>query len=107
MYLLYITFPNKEEALNLAHLLVEEKIIACANVYDNVTSIYHLGDKTVEEPECTMIAKTKDALIDSAIYAIKKRHSYDTPCIVAIKADKADQEFLKWVESSTRPIEQK
>ncbi len=38
--LLYVTFPDKQEALQMARVLLEKRFIACANILDSVTSVY-------------------------------------------------------------------
>ena len=35
--LLYVTADNKEEALEIGRTLVQEKLVACANILDNMT----------------------------------------------------------------------
>ena len=35
--LIYITAPNRDEALSLARVLVEERLVACANVLGPIT----------------------------------------------------------------------
>src|SRR3989338_8908338 len=57
---IYITNPNKEEAKKIAKHLIEKKLIACANIYDNITSIYFWEGKIADENECVLIAKTLD-----------------------------------------------
>ena len=38
--LIYVTCPNKIEAQIIAKTLVQEKLISCANIIDNVISVF-------------------------------------------------------------------
>lgn len=99
VYLLYITAPDMAEALGLSRRLVAEKLVACANILPGVTSIFHWENKLQEASEAIIIAKTTEKLLETAIARAKALHSYDCPCVVAIKLDGGNKEFLEWVET--------
>jgi periplasmic divalent cation tolerance protein len=99
---LYSTFPNREEALSVAHKLLEKKLIACANLLENITSIYRWEGAVQQEQEVLMIAKTTPANVGQAIAEIKKLHSYQLPCIVAYPIAQGHPSFLQWVADETR-----
>ncbi|NBO19039.1 MAG: divalent-cation tolerance protein CutA, partial [Proteobacteria bacterium] len=40
MWWVYSTFPNKEEALSVCGKLLEERLIACANLLPEMTAVY-------------------------------------------------------------------
>ena len=44
-----------------------------------------------------MIVKTLDDCFDRIKDVIEKMHSYDVPCIEAIKAKDVNKSYLKWV----------
>lgn len=96
--LVYITFADKEKALESARTLLEEKLIACANILENSTSVYRWEDKLKSEMETIMLAKTSTAKTDSIIARIKELHSYEVPCIMVLPVDKALPEFINWVK---------
>lgn len=102
MHLIYITFPNKDEAIKVAHEIIKEKLAACANIYANVTSIYEWQGKVRQNEEVTLICKTSDDNVDEIIRSVKRLHSYDCPCIVAIKVEKGNEDFLKWVDNCSK-----
>lgn len=99
MHLIYITFPTKDEATKIAHELISNKLVACANIYDNVTSIYEWEGKIEQSEEFTLICKAPDVAVDEVIKLVKQKHTYDCPCIIAIKVEKGNEDFLKWVET--------
>ena len=96
--LLYATFPNKEEALAVAHKLLKEKLIACANILDGSTSIYNWQGETQQQPEAIFFAKTTTAQAQKVIERIKELHSYELPCILVLTAEKGFPPFINWVE---------
>src|SRR5690554_2960200 len=98
---IYSTFPNRDEALSAARKLLERKLIACANLVDNVTSLYHWEGALQQEMEVAMIAKT--ARHEAAISLLKESHPYELPCIVALPLAGGHAPFLQWVRGETEP----
>lgn len=99
---LYVTVPNKEEGIRLGHVLVEAKLAACANVMDNVTSVFSWQGETQQESEAILFAKTQARLVDPATETIIANHSYDCPCVVALPIVGGNSEFMDWIKSETR-----
>ena len=60
LIIVYMTSPTKEEAKKIVRHLLEKRLIACANIYSDVESLYWWEGKIEEGPECTIIAKTID-----------------------------------------------
>ncbi len=99
--LLYATFANKEEALSIAHKLLEEKLIACANVLDGGASIYRWQGEVQQASEVIMFAKTTQGKAEKAAKRIKELHSYDLPCVLILPVESGLPEFMEWVETET------
>ena len=98
----YITASDKAEALKIGRTLVEERLAACANVIDNMTSIYWWEGKIEESAEVVLIAKTKQELVESLISRVKELHSYSCPCIVSWPINAGNPDYLRWIEEETR-----
>ena len=94
----YITSPGAEEAKKIAKCLLEEKLIACANIYPGVTSLYWWEGKIAEEGECVLIAKTTEGSFEKVKDEIEKIHPYKTPCIVKIPVS-SNEKYFDWVKS--------
>ena len=99
---LYIPCPTKEKAKEIARVLVNESWIACANIIDNVHSIYQWQGKVEESSEIIMIAKTKSELYDQVKNRIEELHPYECPCIVALPIDRANERYTAWIDSVTK-----
>ena len=100
--LIYITTPSKKEAEQIAEAVVTEKLAACANIFDGVTSIYEWENKLCRENEAVLILKTSAERVEELTERVKQLHSYDCPCIVALPIDGGSPAFLEWVSESTR-----
>ena len=97
--LLYVTTADKSEALKISRALVAERLIACANILDNMCSVYRWEGKIETSQECVLIAKTKTCHVAAATAIVKSLHSYDCPCVLSIPVETADLAFKKWLLS--------
>lgn len=100
---LYVTVPNKEEGIRIGHVLIKASLAACANVMDNVTSVFSWQGEIQEEAEAILFAKTRAALIEDATATIIKEHEYDCPCVVALPITGGNAEFIDWIKAETKP----
>lgn len=98
----YITAPNRDAALELATMLVQERLAACANIHDGMTSIYRWQGELQQAQEATLIVKTRADLIDALKRRVCELHSYSVPCIVAWPITEGHEPFLDWVRAETR-----
>ncbi|MGE0375290.1 MAG: divalent-cation tolerance protein CutA [Planctomycetaceae bacterium] len=101
--LLYVTAESREEALAIGRELVEERLAACANVLDGMTSIYYWKDSIEQADEAVLLLKTRQELVSRVIDRIQELHSYDCPCVAALPIQSGNPEFLKWITAQTVP----
>ena len=100
----YITCSSPDEAERIAHALLDERLVACANILPSpVRSLYLWKGQREESEETVLIAKTMEDRFAELNRAVRRLHSYETPCVVALPLIAGDSEFLAWVEESTRP----
>ena len=100
-HLIYITAPNREEAVKMARSLVESRLVACANVLDGATSLYWWEGKVQEESEVVMICKTRADLVEAVIARVGEIHPYSCPCVVALPITAGNPAFLAWIDAET------
>ena len=96
--LIYMTAPSREEAERIAEAAVTERLAACANILDGVTSLFHWEGKLCRETEAVLILKTTEEKTDALTVRIKELHSYECPCIVVLPIENGNPAFLEWVE---------
>lgn len=99
---LYITTPNKSEAMDIVKVLLQEHLIACANITEKVIAVYRWQGELEEAHESVIIAKTRTLLVKDAIKKIRELHSYETPCILALPVIDALPAYVEWVKAETR-----
>jgi periplasmic divalent cation tolerance protein len=98
--IIYITIPNKTQAYLIGQALLEDNLIACANIISNVESIYKWQGKIETAQEFILIAKTTKTLVDNVIDRVQKLHEYECPCIISLNVENGNKIFLKWIENS-------
>ncbi|MBN1502774.1 divalent-cation tolerance protein CutA [Candidatus Woesearchaeota archaeon] len=101
MLFVYITAGNVKDAKNISKHLLQKKLVACVNIFP-IESMYWFNNELQENTEFSIIAKTRDENFEKIDSEIKKIHTYDVPCVVAWKIDKAHKPFEKWVSKETK-----
>lgn len=97
----YITNPSKQEARRIAMHLIKKKLIACVNIYENVTSICPWKGKIADETECVLIAKTITKNFEKVKAEVEKIHPYTIPCIVKIPVS-SNKKYFDWLKSEVK-----
>ncbi len=95
-----ITASSAEEAAKLGRALVEERLIACANIVGGVRSLFFWEGKLQDERETLMICKSTSLLMDRIIKRVKELHSYTVPEIIALPIVAGSKEYLEWVNGT-------
>lgn len=98
--LVYVTVPNKKEAIELSKNLVKQKLAACVNIIDSVTSIYNWNDQLQEDSEIILLVKTKEEKFKELQQKIMTIHSYETPCILKIDIKDGNENYLNWLNAN-------
>ena len=100
-----MTTPNKKEAENIIHQLLEERLIACANIVDSVSSFFLWKHKIEQENETLVVMKSSEKLFRKLIEKIQELHSYETPEILALPIVAGSQSYLEWLKNSLEAVE--
>jgi len=100
--LAYTLTDSQEEAKKIAHVLVKNKLAACCNIIQNVTSVYEWKDEINEDPEFLVLCKTKKELFNEVKECILKNHSYELPAILMLPVETGLQGFLDWIDETTK-----
>lgn len=100
----YITCASPEEAERIGKALLDERLVACVNIPSApLRSLYLWKGEREETKETLLIAKTMEDRFADLNRAVRRLHSYETPCVVALPLAAGDSDYLAWVEESTRP----
>lgn len=97
LVVLYSTWASRDEAVAAGRILVEERLIACANVLDGSTSVYRWEGAICTENEAVLLAKTSAGKADAAQARLIALHSYQVPCVLQLPVQDASKPYTDWV----------
>ncbi|RUO67097.1 divalent-cation tolerance protein CutA [Idiomarina ramblicola] len=96
------TTDSYDSAKQLAHSLVEKKLVACVNIVPNMTSVYSWEGQIHEDPEWLMLIKSTAERLENIKSAISAIHPYDSPELISINIEDGLPDYLKWVQDSVK-----
>jgi periplasmic divalent cation tolerance protein len=97
-----VTCSSEEEALKIAHALVEGHLAACVNLVSPIRSIYRWEGKIWDEKEWLLIIKTQAKRFDRLKKRVKSLHSYDVPEIISLPIVEGSSSYLNWISENTK-----
>ncbi|MCE5973758.1 divalent-cation tolerance protein CutA [Sinirhodobacter sp. WL0062] len=93
--------PTADAAHPLAEALLDARLIACANIGAQVTSLYTWEGTREETPEVQLWLKTRRGLAPEVMAMIERLHPYDCP-LVALDEITVNAAYADWVNAQTR-----
>lgn len=100
LIIVLMTASSKKEAENITQKLLEERLIACANIVDNVTSLFWWKEKIEQENETLVVMKSSEKMFKQLIQRIQELHSYEVPEILALPIVAGSQSYLDWMKGN-------
>ena len=97
---LLTTCADQASARQLVETLVEEKLIACANLLPQIQSIYRWQGKIETDSEVLVLMKTHRALYVAIENRLKELHDYDVPELLMLKIEAGLPAYLNWLDES-------
>ena len=95
--LVLVTTASKEEAEKIAQRLLEDKLIACANIIGPVTSHFHWLGKIDCAEECLVVMKSRMDLFGALVDCVKGLHSYEVPEVLALPIVAGSEAYFGWM----------
>jgi periplasmic divalent cation tolerance protein len=92
-----VTTAKKVEAEKIAQTLLKERLIACANILNPVTSFFFWSGKIDKAEECLMVMKSRRDLFAELAECLKGLHSYEVPEVLAIPVVEGSAAYLAWM----------
>ncbi len=93
----YVTHPDAAAPAALGRALVEERLVACANILPGMRTVYRWQDRIEDGYEVVMIVKTTAALVPALQQRIRAEHPYECPCIAALPVTGGNPDYLAWI----------
>jgi periplasmic divalent cation tolerance protein len=100
--LVLTNLPDDASAHALATALVTERLAACVNVLAPCRSVYRWRGEVENATETPLLIKTTAERYAALEAAIRARHPYELPEIIAVPVAHGLPEYLDWVVTETR-----
>ncbi len=98
----YITASDHKEAEHIAEEVVKRRLAACANIVENISSIYWWEGEIHRDQEALMFLKSRIEKVKELIRFVKSIHSYDNPAIVVFPILDGSTDYFKWIDEEVR-----
>lgn len=95
--LVWCPFPDRSVAESVSVEMLDERLVACANILGPVRSLFLWQGKRAEAEEIAVLFKTDAARLDRAIARLAELHPYDCPAISGWRCEGTTPEVLAWL----------
>jgi periplasmic divalent cation tolerance protein len=103
MLLVLTNLPDGDSARAVARHLVSVRLAACINILAPCRSVYRWQGRIEEAEEVPMLIKTNSECYAALEAAIREKHPYELPEIVAVPIDRGLPAYLAWLAAETLP----
>jgi periplasmic divalent cation tolerance protein len=97
------TVPSSAVAEQIAHALLDERLVACVNVIPGVRSLYRWEGAIEEAQEQLLVMKTARDRYAALEARIRQLHPYEVCEVIALDVTSGSAPYLAWVTGETRP----
>ena len=97
------TAPDELLAKRIAHVLVEESLVACAQVGPAMISMYLWQGELEGTDEIQLTFKTTADTLPALQARLCALHPYEIPEFVVLGVPAGSRAYLEWVAQATRP----
>lgn len=98
------TAETEGDARRIASALVEQRLVACAQIDGPMTSVYRWKGAIETASEYRLTAKCRASRFADVSAAIKGLHPYEVPQIVAIPLVALSTAYENWLRESTETV---
>ena len=103
MLLVFTTFAREEDAARVVRTLIEERLIACANLLPAARSLYRWKGAIEDTREVLTLMKTRKQDWSALVSRLHELHPYETPECVAVRFAAGSPKYLAWLEAALEP----
>lgn len=100
--MIYVTCSSEEEATQIAKSLLDERLVACANIGAKMASLSSWKNELHKAEEFPLWLKTKESLALEVIARVEELHSYECPCVVSLPISLSSAGFEQWLVETTK-----
>ncbi len=95
---IYITHATDRTAKKVANYLLDQKLVACANIFP-IESAYWWNAAVRHDKEWVSLVKTTSELWEKVKSKVIEIHPYEVPCIVKYEVE-ANEAYEQWIRDS-------
>ena len=95
--LIWSPFGDAASAEVAARQLLDEGLVACANILPPMRSLYVWQDEFGEGSEVAALFKTDASLLERATERLAEIHPYATPAVLGWRADAVPTPTAEWL----------
>jgi periplasmic divalent cation tolerance protein len=99
--LIFTNLPDEASAQALATALVSERLAACVSILAPCRSTYRWLGAIENAQEVPVLIKTSESRYAALEAAIRARHPYELPEIIAVPVAHGLPDYLSWVTAET------
>ena len=99
--LVLTNLPDRPAAEALAEELVAARLAACVNILAPCRSVYRWQGAIESAAEVPLLIKTSEERFPALAAAIRRRHPYELPEVIALPIVDGLPEYLAWVAGET------
>ena len=99
--LVLTNLPDRAAAESLADALISEQLAACVNILAPCLSVYRWHGALQHDEEHPLLIKTTEERYAALEQAIRTRHPYELPEIVAVRIERGLAAYLEWLAAET------
>jgi periplasmic divalent cation tolerance protein len=99
--LIWCPAPDAVIAERLADALLEQQLIACANIIGPMRSRFRWEGELQTAEEYALMCKTRADLLEAACAFLASAHPYDTPAVAGWLCDTAPEATKLWLSELT------
>lgn len=96
--LVVTTLGSAAEARVLVKSLVEDRLIACGTLLPGAFSVYRWEGALMDESEVLVLLKTDVSKWPALAAAVKARHPYQVPELLALPVERGLDVYLTWLK---------
>jgi periplasmic divalent cation tolerance protein len=96
------TVGKKADAEEISKRLLEERLVACAQIFGPISSTYWWKGVIENAQEWLCIMKSRASLFDQIEKMVKSLHPYETPELIALPISDGSDEYLEWMEGALK-----
>ena len=101
--MVFTTFAHEADAARVTRQLLEERLIACANLLPGARSLYRWKDELKDEREVVVLMKTRKQDWTALLSRLHELHPYETPECVAVRIAAGAPKYMEWLEAALAP----